>query len=119
MGTAFAVPDDYAGPTWPFPKGRGSARHQPTRQNHACPIADIFVPTGDIGGRGRGHGHMGEGERPQGHDGGGKRRRGGGDSKGWSGESGSSDRTSDADSEEAEEEPALLTASPWGTQESG
>ena len=33
--------------------------------------------------------------------------------------SGSSEVTSDAESEEAEEEPAPLTASPWGTQESG
>ena len=41
------------------------------------------------------------------------------DSEGWSGTSGSSDATSDAESEEVEEEPALLTASPWGTQESG
>ena len=41
------------------------------------------------------------------------------DSEGWSGEIGSSDVTSDAESEEAEEEPAPLTASPWGTQESG
>ena len=62
---------------------------------------------------------MGEGERPQVHKGGGKRRRRGGDSEGWSGGSGSSDVTSDAESEEAEEEPARLTALPWGTQESG
>ena len=39
--------------------------------------------------------------------------------EGWSGESGSSDATSEAESEEVEEEPAPLTASPWGTQESG
>ena len=44
---------------------------------------------------------------------------GGDDSKGWSGEIGSSDATSDADSGEGEEEPAPLTALPWGTQESG
>ena len=44
---------------------------------------------------------------------------GGDNSKGCIGESGSSDKTSDAESEEGKEEPALLTASPWGTQESG
>ena len=37
---------------------------------------------------------------------------------GWSRESGSSDATSDAESEEGKEEHAPLTASPWGTQES-
>ena len=62
---------------------------------------------------------MGEGKRPQGHEGGGKRRRGGDDSEGWSGESGSSDVTSDAESEEVKEEPTQLMALPWGTQESG
>ena len=43
----------------------------------------------------------------------------GDDSEGWSRESGSSDATSDAELEELEEEPAPLTALPWGTQESG
>ena len=43
---------------------------------------------------------------------------GGDDSKVWSGESRRSDATSDAESEEVDEEPAPLTASPWGTQES-
>ena len=63
---------------------------------------------------------MGEGERPQGHKGGGKRRRGGGDDReGWSGESGSISVTSEAELEEAEEEPTPLTALPWGMQESG
>ena len=63
---------------------------------------------------------MGEGERPLGHEGGGKRRRrGGGDSEGCIGESGSSNVTSDAESEDAEEEPALLMALPRGAQESG
>ena len=56
---------------------------------------------------------MGKGERLQGHEECGKRRRrGGDDSEGWSREIGSSDVTSDAESEEAEEEPALLTALP-------
>ena len=44
---------------------------------------------------------------------------GGDDSEGWSGESGSSDRKSDMESEEGKEEHAPLTASPWGTKESG
>ena len=44
---------------------------------------------------------------------------GGDNSEIWSGESGSIDATSDAESEEAGEEPALLTASSWSTQESG
>ena len=44
---------------------------------------------------------------------------GGDNSEGWSGERGSSDETSDAESEEGEEEPAPLTALPRGTQESG
>ena len=44
---------------------------------------------------------------------------GGDDSEGWSGESGSSNATSDAELEEGEEKHAPLTASPWGTQESG
>ena len=62
---------------------------------------------------------MSGGDWPQGHEGGGGERRRGDDSKGWSGESGSSDATSDAESEEGEEEHAPLTASPWGTEESG
>ena len=44
---------------------------------------------------------------------------GGDDNEGWSGESGSSDDTLDAESEEGKEEPALLTALQWGMQESG
>ena len=40
---------------------------------------------------------------------------GGDDSKGWSVESKSSDVTSEAELEEGGEEPAPLTASPWGT----
>ena len=43
----------------------------------------------------------------------------GDDGEGWSGESRSSDVTSDAESEEVKEEPTQMTASPWGTQESG
>ena len=49
----------------------------------------------------------------------GEEARGGDESKGWSRESGSSDVTSDVELEEAAEEPAPLTALPWGTQESG
>ena len=44
---------------------------------------------------------------------------GGDESEGWSGESGGSDATSDAESWEGEEEHSPFTASPWGTQESG
>ena len=44
---------------------------------------------------------------------------GGDDSEGWSGERGSSDAALDAELEEGKEEPALLTALTWGTQESG
>ena len=44
---------------------------------------------------------------------------GGDNSEGRSGESGGSNATLDAESEEGKEEHALLTASPWGTQESG
>ena len=44
---------------------------------------------------------------------------GGDDSEGLSREGGSSDDTSDVEPEEGEEEPAPLTALPWGTQESG
>ena len=66
MGTDFAVPDDYAGPTRPFSKGRGSSRQRPTRHNPARPIADIFVSTGDISSRGRGEERAGRGEQPQG-----------------------------------------------------
>ena len=38
---------------------------------------------------------------------------------GWSGESGGSNTTLDAELEEGEEKHAPLTALPWGTQESG
>ena len=40
-------------------------------------------------------------------------------SKGWSRESGGSDATSDAETEEEEGDHVRLTASPWDTQESG
>ena len=59
---------------------------------------------------------MGGGERPHGHEGGGG---GGGKSKGWSGDSGGSESTLETGSEEEEEDHVPLTASPWGTQESG
>ena len=45
-------------------------------------IADMFIPTGDIGGRGRGQGRVGEGERPMGHARGGKKMHGGGRQRG-------------------------------------
>ena len=44
---------------------------------------------------------------------------GGDENEGWSREIGGSNATSDAGSEEGEEEHAPLTASPRGTQESG
>ena len=89
------------------------------RDNSARPIAEIFVPTGDIGGRdgGKGAWARASGRRVTREVGRGGA--GGDNSEGWSGESGSSEATLDAESEEAEEEPAPLTTSPWGTQESG
>ena len=51
--------------------GRGSARHQPTRNNPTCPIANIFVLTGNIGGQGRGEEREGQDKQPQGPMGGG------------------------------------------------
>ena len=54
-----------------FPARPGSARHQPTQNNPARPISDIFVPTDNIGGRGRGKERKERGERPQGPAGGG------------------------------------------------
>ena len=75
------------------------------RDNPARPMAKIFVPAGNIGGRGWGQERGGGG--------------GGGESEGWSGDSGGSDATLDTGSEEEEEDHAPLTASPWGTQESG
>ena len=53
-----------------LPARHGPARHQPACHNPARPIADIFVPTGDIGGRGRGKGRAGRGNQPQGTKGG-------------------------------------------------
>ena len=63
---AYAVPHYSARPTGAFPVGRGFACHQPNLNNPGCPIANIFSPTGDIGGRGRGKESEGKGERPQG-----------------------------------------------------
>ena len=55
---------------------------------------------------------MGGGERPQGHEGGGEGGVGGNKSEGWSRESGGSNTTLDAESEEGADEHAPLTASP-------
>ena len=66
QGAAYATPHNYARPTGDFLAGRRSARHQPTRNNPARPIANIFVPTGHIRGRGRGKEREGWGERPEG-----------------------------------------------------
>ena len=54
------------------PTGREPARHRPMRNNPAHPIADIFILTGDIGGRGWGQKRKGRGEWPQGPVGGGE-----------------------------------------------
>ena len=89
------------------------------RDNPACPIADIFVLTGDIGGRGRGQERKGRGERPKWPGGGVEERRSGeggeAESEGWSG---GSDDTSEAETEEEGWGHVTLTALPWGTQES-
>ena len=78
QGAAYAIPYNYARPTGDFPTGRGPARQQPTHDYPSCPIADIFLLTGNIGGRGRGQEREGRGERLQGPEGGRKKRRGGG-----------------------------------------
>ena len=70
-------------------------------------ISDIFVPTGDIGGQGRGQecvrggasGHRAPREVGRGVE-------GEAGSEGWIGESGGSDATSDAETEEDEEDPS-------------
>ena len=58
--------------------GHGPAHHQTKRNNPARPIANIFILTGNIGGRGRGQEREGRGERPQGPVGGGEGRNRGG-----------------------------------------
>ena len=50
----YAIPRNYVRPTRDFPARRRSARHRPKRTNPARPIANIFVPMGNIGGQGRG-----------------------------------------------------------------
>ena len=93
--------------------GRGPARQRPTGNNPDRPIANIFVPTGYIGGRGRGQERVGRGKRLQGSEGGGRRGRRGRRKRGM--ERGS-DATSDAETEEDDWGHAPLTASPRGTQ---
>ena len=107
MGTAYAVLDNDARPPGTFPTRRGPARQRPTGDNPARLIANIFIPSGNIGGRGWGQERVGGGERQQGHEGGG----GGGGagvskSEVWSGDSGGSDATLDVGSEEGKEEHA-------------
>ena len=83
QGADYAVPYNYARPTGDFPMGRVPTHQQPTRNYPARRIADIFVLTGDIGGRGQGQECEGRGERPQGTEGGGEeRKRGGGRERG-------------------------------------
>ena len=56
----------------------GARTHPPmTHARQPRPIADVSVPTGDIGGRGRGQERWGRGKRPQGPEGGGERGGGG------------------------------------------
>ena len=78
QGAAYAVPYNYARPTGAFPTGRGPARQQPTHNYPSRPIADIFLLTGNIGGRGRGQEREGRGERLQGPEGGREEQRTGG-----------------------------------------
>ena len=75
MGAAYTIPHFNKGPARALPARREPACHQPARHNPACPIADIFALTGDIGGQGQGKGRVGRGEQPQGPKGGkGKKR---------------------------------------------
>ena len=64
-GVAYSVLHFGEGPARALPARRGTARHQPARHKPACLIADIFVPTGNIGGWGWGKEREGRGERPQ------------------------------------------------------
>ena len=80
------------------PCGR-SPLQRPTRDKPACPITDILVPPGDIGGWGHGEGASGEGRaaaRARGRWREGREAK----SEGWSGGSGGSDATSDVETEE-------------------
>ena len=79
--------------------GRGPARQQPTRDYRARLIANIFVLTGDIGGRGRDRSAWGRASgcrapREVGRGGEGEDK-----SEGWSGEIRESDATSDEETE--------------------
>ena len=70
-GADYSIPHYNEGPSRDLPLRCRPSRHQPTRNNSARPIANIFAPTGEIGGRGRGgEGREGRGERPQGPEGG-------------------------------------------------
>ena len=61
----YSVPHYGKGPTWTLPARRGPNCHRPVSHNPACPIAEIFVPMSNIGGRRRRKGRAGRGERPQ------------------------------------------------------
>ena len=67
---AYAVPHYGEDNARPLFSGCRLSRHQPACNNPVRPISDIFVPTGDIGGWGRGKGRVGQGERSQGPEGG-------------------------------------------------
>ena len=82
-GVAYAVPHYDKGPARELPARCRPACHRPARNNHARPIVNMFVPTGDISVRGRVWGQgwekrrKGRCKRPQGtkEGRGGKRRR--------------------------------------------
>ena len=119
MGTAYAVPYDYAGPSGPFSRGA-----DPPANDRRATTLPVRLPTSSslraisaAGAGGRRAWAGASGRRATGEVGRGGA--GGDDSKEWSGESGSSDAKSYAESEEGKEEHAPLTASPWGMQESG
>ena len=76
---AYAVSHYSVRPTGDFPAGRGSALHQPKRNNPDGPIAEIFIPMDNIISQGRGKESKKQGKRPQGPAGG----RGEKSRKGW------------------------------------
>ena len=79
QGPADAVPHHSEGSVRELPARRRSACNRPACFTPARPIADIFILTGDIGGRGRGRGaRCGAGGRRSPRDGGGGGRGSGG-----------------------------------------
>ena len=112
MGTAFAAPNNYAGPSRPFSKGHGPpandrrATTPPVRSPTSLSLRAISAA--GAGGRdawARASGRRATREVVKGGA-------GGDNSEVWIRKSWSSDTTSDAESEEVEEELAPLTVSP-------